>query len=140
MPDAPQRQRIDSAGCGDARERFPALLRGRATLTDYALVEAHLTLCAECRRVLKQLQQSAQGRSRRRQRLSRCLTLIALAAVTVVLGLAVAAYLVYRLPNFRLIFGASPVPLQSVVARRPSLPDLPPAPSRAARRSPSVAT
>ncbi len=42
--------------CKDAREWFSALLDGEIGLTERALVETHVTQCAECRRELEQLQ------------------------------------------------------------------------------------
>ncbi|HET8576452.1 MAG TPA: zf-HC2 domain-containing protein [Methylomirabilota bacterium] len=99
--------------CGAVRERFPALLRGRATLTDYALIEAHVAHCATCRQELKQRQQSVHRR-RRRARTSERLKRIGAVAVTLVLGMALAAYLVYRLPKFQQFFRTPAIPFESV--------------------------
>ena len=145
MPGAPDGQEIGPVDCGDARERFPALLRGRATLTDYALVEVHVTHCAPCRQELKQLQQSV--RRRRPARGSQRLKLAGAAAVTVVLSVALVASLVYRLPKLQSFFTAPSAPFESVVppAEAPSrqsapAPPEPPADSTALRPGESMPT
>jgi hypothetical protein len=48
--------------CHDAREGFSALRGGGTSLTEWALVEAHLRQCAECRQEEARLQQVAAAR------------------------------------------------------------------------------
>ena len=45
--------------CEDARDGLSALLRGPIGLTDWALLEAHLTQCAQCRQAEAHLRQLA---------------------------------------------------------------------------------
>lgn len=51
-----------SMSCEDARDWFAALLGGQIALTEWALVEAHLRQCAECRQEEARLQQLAAAR------------------------------------------------------------------------------
>ena len=45
--------------CDDARQCFPAFVGGPVALTDWALVEAHVRQCDECRTLLAQQKLSA---------------------------------------------------------------------------------
>ncbi len=45
--------------CHEARERFSELLVGNPSLTEWATVESHVSLCAECGQMLDQLYQMA---------------------------------------------------------------------------------
>lgn len=53
-----------TTNCRDVREWLLAISRGTIGLTERALVEVHVAQCAQCRRELEQLRQTANLRRR----------------------------------------------------------------------------
>ena len=72
--------------CQDVRRALPLLVAGEMPLTEWALLEAHLVACAECRGELDRQRVQAAQRARIRRRSATAGVLVAAAVVLFVAG------------------------------------------------------
>ena len=70
--------------CQDARRAFPYMVAGEIPLTEWALLERHVSGCDECRTELERLREEAGARARAQQRQTRRAVLTATAVVGVI--------------------------------------------------------
>lgn|GEM_PF-1373050 len=87
--------------CQDARRAFPYMVAGEIPLTEWALLERHVSSCDECRTELERLRQEAAERARVRQHQRRrtLLTATTMAAVIVAAGFYLHQYGMPAIPR-----------------------------------------
>jgi len=110
--------------CQDVRRTLFLLVDGQLALTEWAIIQAHLLGCAECRKEGDRLQVLAGVRARAKHRRA---TVATLAAVAVVLAVAAGSgFYIYQgsLPDFP-PWGSTPAPPRTVTPTAPAEPVAP---------------
>lgn len=122
--------------CQDVRRTLPPLVDGQLALTEWAIIQAHLLGCAECREEADRLHILAGVRARAKHRRA---TVATLAAMAVLLAVAAGSGLyIYQgsLPDFP-PWGSTPAPPRTVTPTAPAEP-VAPAPAPVPRPSPPL--
>ena len=118
--------------CQDVRRTLSFLVAGELALTEWAIIQAHLQECAECRKEHDRLRLRASALARAKRRRA---TVVALAA-TVVLVVGGGGILVYQRSlsgsagsePFRLFPWGTPAPPRAAEPTAPALTTTPPVP------------
>jgi hypothetical protein len=110
--------------CQDVRRTLSLLVDGQLALTEWAIIQAHLLGCAECRKEIDRLHILAGVRARAKHRRA---TVATLAAMAVLLAVAAGGGLyIYQgsLPDFP-PWGSTPAPPRTVTPTAPAEPVAP---------------
>jgi Putative zinc-finger len=133
-----QMWKMEAVKCQDVRRSLPPLVEGKLALTEWAIIQAHLLDCAECRKEVDRQRTLAAGRAHANHRRTTVATLGAMAVV-----LAVAAgggFFIYpgswpEIPSWN-----TPAPPRTTTPIPPAIEAANPvAPAPAARPSPPSA-
>jgi hypothetical protein len=89
-----QMWKMEAVKCQDVRRSLPPFVEGKLALTEWAIIQAHLLDCAECRKEVDRQRTLAAGRTRANHLRT---TVAALGAMAVVLAVAAGGgFFIYR--------------------------------------------